>query len=90
MVFTSFVSNKIIGWKGRHIGWFINGYIYDTNGKMVGYIRSTCPSIPKIEKIKSVKKIKKIKGLRKVSYIKPLLSISTSSIPLLDFLSQDS
>ena len=90
MVFTTFVLDKIIVWKGIHIGWFINGYIYDTNGKIVGYIKSTCPSIPKIEKIKSVKKIKKIKGLRKVSYIKPLLSICTSLIPLLDFLSQDS
>ena len=44
-----------------------------------------------VKKNKEVKNsIKKIKGLRKVSYIKPLLSISTSSIPLLDFLSQDS
>ena len=50
MVFTTFVSDKIIVWKGIHIGWFINGYIYDTNGKIVGYIKVPVRQYQKLKK----------------------------------------
>ncbi|MFN9112753.1 MAG: 4-fold beta flower protein [Bacteroidota bacterium] len=29
-------DNKIYGWRGKHIGWFIDGIIYDNSVCMVG------------------------------------------------------
>jgi hypothetical protein len=36
-------ESHIYGVNGKHLGWFIDGVIYDNNGKRAGFISSTCP-----------------------------------------------
>lgn len=45
----------VYGFNGRHLGWFINGVLYDSEGNRIGFTSTTCPTYaykeqPKAEK----------------------------------------
>ncbi len=58
-------DNHVYGFNGKHLGWFEDGIIRDQNGEKIGFTKSCCPKITKIEPIKKIKKIKKIKSIKK-------------------------
>jgi len=33
----------VYGFNGRHLGWFINGIVYDHEGNRTGFTAATCP-----------------------------------------------
>ncbi len=37
-------ENHIYGINGKHLGWLIDGIVYDNDGKRAGFISSTCPT----------------------------------------------
>jgi hypothetical protein len=40
----AYISNEnIFGWNGQHLGWFVDGIIYDLQGRRVGFVRERCP-----------------------------------------------
>jgi hypothetical protein len=75
-------ENKIYGFNGSHLGWFEDFIARDLNGYKVGFIKSTCPCMTKLEKIKSIKKLEKIKSIKKIPKIKPVNRNHLSSIML--------
>jgi hypothetical protein len=47
---------KVYGWKeGRHLGWFIDGILYDLNGIRVSLLCDKCPVTPYLEPSKPTK-----------------------------------
>jgi hypothetical protein len=36
-------ENHVYGMNGRHLGWLINGILYDHDGARIGFTASTCP-----------------------------------------------
>jgi len=36
-------GHHIYGFSGLHLGWFINGVVYDPEGKRIGFTSSTAP-----------------------------------------------
>ncbi|MBN2418705.1 MAG: hypothetical protein JXL81_04925 [Deltaproteobacteria bacterium] len=48
----------IFGTNGKHLGWFIDGIIFNTSGERIGFKASTCPVPPSKEPIKLKKKFK--------------------------------
>jgi hypothetical protein len=34
----------VYGFNGRHLGWFLDDIVYDSEGKRIGFASSTCPS----------------------------------------------
>ena len=36
-------SYHVYGFNGQHLGWFINGVIYDSDGNRMGFNSTTCP-----------------------------------------------
>jgi len=34
---------NVYGFNGRHLGWFINGIVYDPDGNRIGFNSTTCP-----------------------------------------------
>jgi hypothetical protein len=36
-------DQHIFGTNGKHLGWFVNGVVYDETGHRIGFTESTCP-----------------------------------------------
>lgn len=66
----------VIGWNGNHLGWFINGVIYDVLGYQAGFTSETCPRFLKFEPFKKFKKFKRFKRFKK--YLKAMRSLKAS------------
>lgn len=82
-------GERIFGWKGKHIGWFVNKIVYDIKGYRTGFTKETCPLITYIESVKNVKYVKYVKCAKYVPYAKPTFSTANSDMGLKDFLEQD-
>ena len=82
-------KDKIYGWKGKHIGWYQDGSIYDLNGYKAGSIKEKCPCIVYIENVKYVKYVQYSRYCRSSSYSKPLFSQSYCDMDLIDFIAQN-
>lgn len=48
----------IYGVNGKHLGWYINGIIFNPSGERIGFKASTCPVPPTKEPIKLKKRFK--------------------------------
>jgi hypothetical protein len=36
-------SYHVYGFNGRHLGWLINGIVYDSDGNRIGFTSTACP-----------------------------------------------
>ena len=70
----------------RHLGWFIDGAIYDLRGLRVGFIGSKCPVATYAEPAKYTKYAKYAKHARYAPHTKPALSIGYADQDLKPFL----
>ena len=48
----------IYGTNGKHLGWFIDGIIFNPSGERIGFTASTCPVPPSKEPVKLKKRYK--------------------------------
>jgi len=39
-------GEQVYGWHGRHLGWFVDGILYDGRGYRVGFTAENCPEAP--------------------------------------------
>jgi hypothetical protein len=53
-----FNERMIFGINGKHLGWFIDGIIFNNSGERIGFISTSCPVAPSIEPVKPKKLIK--------------------------------
>ena len=83
-------DEKVYGWKkGIHLGWFIDGIIYDLKGIRVGFISDKCPVTPHSEPLKSTKLTAYPKAPHHVPFTRVSLSEVTSKKHLEDFFIPD-
>ncbi|MDA3616341.1 4-fold beta flower protein [Polluticaenibacter yanchengensis] len=82
-------ENSIYNYRGRHLGWFDNGWIKDSSGNcfLFSEIASGGPLKPlkKLKPLKSLKKLKPIKGLKQLKPLKPLSTLNWSIHTINDF-----
>lgn len=76
----------VYGFNGSHLGWYIDGIIYDHNGNAVGAQKDAVNMMTSMEGIKSMKSMKPMKSIKEMAPMKPMLSMSWSRIPLVIFL----
>ena len=76
----------IYGFNGNHLGWYINGIIYDHDGNAVGAQKDATNMLTSIEGLKGIKSIKPLKSIKELAPLKPILSRSWSRTPLTIFL----
>jgi len=81
-------EDKVYGWNCKHLGWFVDGIIYDLQGLRVGFTRDTCPVVTYVEPVKYVKHVKYVKYVRHVPYVRPVFSLGYSDKNLRDFLEE--
>jgi len=82
-------DDKVYGFNGQHLGWFIDGIIYDEHGLKIGFVSSKCPSVKRVSPVKSVKHVKSAKHVRSVPRIRPVLKISSSDEDFKAFLENE-
>jgi hypothetical protein len=82
------LGENVFGWNGRHLGWFVEGVMYDSRGRRVGSVGARCPYATHSEPMKYVKYAKYAKYARHVAYARPAFSLSYAEEPLDEFLKQ--
>jgi hypothetical protein len=81
-------EDKVYGWNGEHLGWFVDGIIYDLQGLRVGFIRDRCPAATYAEPAKSAKYARSAKSARSAPSARS--AFSTGYKELRDFLEKGS
>ena len=85
---TAYLLNDrfIYGVNGKHLGWYIDGIIFNTSGERIGFKASTCPVPPAKEPIKIKKRYKDEVQPRWKENPLPKLLYTLASEDLSDFL----
>jgi hypothetical protein len=77
----------VYGFNGNHLGWYINGIIYNNEGDTVGAQQDAINMITSIEIGKGIKSMTPFKSIKEMAPImRPILSRSWSRTPLIIFL----
>jgi hypothetical protein len=78
----------IYNYNGNHLGWFVNGIIYDHDGSIVGCGKDICAIMYQFEPQKEFKKMKPIKKMKNGEPYTPMVNGLWSDITLALFLNQ--
>ena len=85
-------ADKIYSYNGKHLGWYIDGWIRDINGYCVFFTETATggPIKPmrKMAPIRSVKTIKPLKRLRSLPHLKPIKRLAWSRYKDMEFFTQ--
>jgi len=84
------VDEAIYGWRGKHLGWFSHGFVYDLAGCRIGYTKEASPRILYTEWTKWTKKTQWTKSQRRAPHSKPSFKTAESHLSLAEYLSSDS
>jgi hypothetical protein len=79
-------DENLYGFNGVHLGWFIQGIVWDESGKKVGFTKATLSVYPSYEPYKSYKRYIPYKSYKKYAPRKPYFSNTISNYPLDFFL----
>ena len=83
----AYIDGDVVhGWNGRHLGWFIDGIVYDLHGRRAGFVRETCPVAAYAEPAKYAKHAKYARYAAYAPFARPGLSIGNSDEDLGDLL----
>jgi hypothetical protein len=86
-----YLSNNlfhIYGFNGKHLGWFVNGVVYDHDGSIVSCSKDVCAIMYQYEPQKEFKKIKQGKRMKDTEPFTPMITGLWSDMTLSVFLSQ--
>ncbi|WP_416366304.1 4-fold beta flower protein [Nocardioides sp.] len=80
-------DDRLYSWqRGRNLGWFVDGVVYDGRGKRVGFSESACP-VPVIAvPVKKAKTKPGPRGPKAGAQTRPALSTATSDLAFGAFL----
>jgi hypothetical protein len=76
----------VYGFNGKHLGWYIDGVIYDQNGNPVGAQKDAVSMMTSLEGMKGMKSMMPMKSMKEMAPMKPMLSSSWSRTSLVIFL----
>ena len=79
-------DEHVYGFNGKHLGWYENGVVRDSEGAKIGFTRETCPSVTSLEPLKGLKALKHLKSLRTLPPLRPVDKLGTSDQDLEEFL----
>ncbi len=79
-------GERVSGWNGRPLGWFIKGTFFDIYGLRAGFIKGKSPITTDMEPVKPAKRMKKEKGARQSPVAKPVMCYGYSNKSLEEIL----
>lgn len=76
--------DSVYAYSGKHLGWFIDGWIHDHRGDCVFFtkIASSGPIKPVkgIQPVQGIRRIRPVRGIREIKPVKPVRSLNWSSL----------
>jgi hypothetical protein len=81
-------DETVFGWNGRHLGFYVDGVMYDVYGRRVGSTAGKCAVVSCYEPVKSGKYSKYSKWEKGSVHTRPSFGWKYSDQLLLDFLLQ--
>ncbi|MBR6438610.1 MAG: hypothetical protein IKS65_05435 [Bacteroidales bacterium] len=81
-------SDMIYGFNGSHLGWYVDGVVWNLKGMKAGFNKQTCPVMRKTEPLKSLRQLKPLKSLRQLPNYRPVFSYGFSNESLAQILSR--
>jgi hypothetical protein len=82
-------GEQVYGWRGRHIGWLVDGILYNSKGFRVGFTAETFAVETFEEPMKYSKHAKTQRFTHSAPYARPALSQGNSQQDLDEFIRQD-
>lgn len=79
-------EDKVYGWNGRQLGWFVNGTIFDIYGLRAGFIKTRSPIPTDAEPVKSLQQVKPAKQERQAPVARPIMIYGYSNKSLEELL----
>lgn len=84
-------EDEVYGFNGKHLGWYVNGVLYDMTHHAVGAKQGIERGglntvITSLEKMKGVKHVKPVKSVKSVGHVRPYFIDTWSEMSLTDFL----
>jgi hypothetical protein len=83
-------GEAVHGWNGKHMGWFMDGIVYDLRGMRIGFVSDKCPVATYAQPAKYAKQARYAKYARYARYARAALSTGTADQDLEDFLGEGS
>ncbi len=80
----------VVGFNGKHLGWFEKGIIWSQKGLAVGFVEGAVSKVTKIEPVKGIRRITPVRRVPSRPPEKPTFKSEFSDIPLKLFLYQGS
>jgi hypothetical protein len=74
-------KNSVYGFNGKHLGWFIQGAIYDHDGKVVTAVRAHFTAPPSAPPPRGFKQFKPFKSFQEFKPFQPFLNTTWSDTP---------
>jgi hypothetical protein len=84
------IDEAIYGWRGKHLGWFSQGFVYDLDGCRIGYTKEASPRILFTEWTKWTKKTQWTRSQHRMAHNKPFFKTTESHLSLAEHLGSDS
>jgi hypothetical protein len=86
----AYIEDELIyGWRGKHIGWYFNGVVYDVFGYKLGSVKDKCPCPTLEEEVKGTKYPRYIRYTKYAIQLKPIHRRTYSNEELIDFITQN-
>jgi len=78
------VDGKVYGYKGRQLGWFENGWLYDRSNRPALFttdaIGGPVKPVRKVKPVKGVRQVRPVRSVRQIGLVKPARSLSWSPV----------
>ncbi|RVL87571.1 hypothetical protein CN140_01145 [Sinorhizobium meliloti] len=78
-------GDNVYGFGGNHLGWLVNGNMYNRNGDCILFAAAArggpMKPLRNLKPLKGLKGLKPLKGLRELAPLKPLFSRSWADCP---------
>lgn len=85
----AYIEQSIVrGWNGQHLGFFVDGVLYDTPGRRIGAVLDRCPCPTRAEPVKFAKHPKRVKYAPHAPKSFPSWSMVYAEESLSDFLAR--
>ena len=72
---------NVYGFNGKHLGWFVNGIIWNHAGDASCAIQEALATPAQLEPLKGLKELKPLKSLQALAPLRPLFSNSFGKLP---------
>lgn len=77
-------NDRVYGFNGRLLGWFVNGWLYDRHNKPALFSRAATGGPVKparsVRPVKSVRSVRPVKSVKQSPHARPARSLSWSNV----------